>query len=227
MKQIKTALGATFTVASMLLFSTLGSCVKGDKGDTGAAGINGTNGTNGSQGAQGNQGPMGATGATGATGAQGPVGATGATGAAGNTNVHTTTYTITPATWTWYPSPNFFNGASASCSNITSAVINYGMVAAFWQDPAISTTSWYSMPYVWSPTTTQMYTVSLDWIQVGSFGIRFYWNDGSNSVWTANKTLKIVTISGSAKADHPHTNWNDYNQVMAVQAEYDNNVTIY
>ena len=44
MKQIKTALGATFTVAGLLLISTLGSCKKGDKGDTGAAGINGTNG---------------------------------------------------------------------------------------------------------------------------------------------------------------------------------------
>ena len=47
MKRTKTALGATFTTAAMLLLATLGSCVKGDKGDTGDTGVAGTNGTNG------------------------------------------------------------------------------------------------------------------------------------------------------------------------------------
>ena len=47
MKRTKTALGATFTTAALLLLTTLGSCVKGDKGDTGDTGIAGTNGTNG------------------------------------------------------------------------------------------------------------------------------------------------------------------------------------
>lgn len=201
------------TAALFMLVATLDGC---KKGDTGPSGTNGATGAAGAQGAQGETGPMGPTGAAGSTGATGPVGPAGATGAAGadgNDNVHATYYSVAPTDWTWTGSPDFKNDVILTCPRITADVIDYGAVSVF----AESTTSgvWFAMPYIWWPSTTISYTVSLDKISLGLASLRFYYSDGTNSVWATTR-FKVVTISGAAKKAHPKTDWTNYNEVMTV-----------
>ncbi len=102
------------------------------------------------------------------------------------------------------------------CPNITFAVVNYGMVAVFVESTTAGT--WFATPYIWWPSTTVSYTLSLDNINIGHATLRFYYSNGSNLVWsTAN--FKVVTISGQFKQSHPHTNWSNYEEVMQVLNE--------
>ena len=160
-------------------------------------------------GANGATGPMGPTGATGATGATGPVGPTGATG---NANVQSTYYTIPAANWTYFGTPNFYNEVNLNCPLVTSDVVNYGMVFAFFESTTSGT--WFSLPYTYWPSTTVSYVVSLNTFRIGSVGLRFNYSDGRNSVFTSSR-VKVVTISGTAKAANPNVDYNDYNSVKA------------
>lgn len=189
-------------ITLITLFLT--SCTK--EGPAGPAGASGANGANGATGATG---PMGPTGATGATGATGPVGPTGATG---NANVHSTYYTINAANWTYFGTPYFFNEVNLTCPQITSDVVDFGMVCAFSESTTSGT--WFSLPYVYWPTSTVSYVFSLNTIKLGSVGLRFNYSDGRNSVYTSTR-VKVVTISGTAKAANPNVDYNDYNSVKA------------
>ena len=183
-------------ITLITLFIT--SCTK--EGPAGPAGANGATGATG---------PMGPTGATGATGATGPVGPTGATG---NANVHSTYYTIASTNWTYFGTPYFYNEVDLNCPQITSDVVNYGMVCAFMESTTSGT--WFSLPYTYWPTTTVSYVVSLNTIRIGNAGLRFNYSDGRNSVYTSTR-VKVVTISGTAKAANPNVDYNDYNSVKA------------
>lgn len=164
----------------------------------------------GPAGATGATGPMGQMGPAGPAGAQGPVGPTGATG---NANVKTSYYTIANSNWTWNGSPGFYNTVTLNCPLATSDVINYGMVAVFWEGTTSGT--WFSLPYIYWPATDVSYVFSLNYISVGTVGLRFYYSDGTNAVPTSSR-VKVVTISGTAKSKYPNTNWNDPKQIEQV-----------
>jgi len=153
-------------------------------------------------------------GPAGATGAQGPVGASGATG---NANVHSRIFTVTQSNWNWLGSPNFYNYTLLNVPEITSSVADSGCVIAyisFGQNPY----TWISMPYIYYPFSNQGHFISLGSYYVGGVRIKDYWTDGTNSVQT-QCYFKIVTISGTGKAAHPNTNWNNPKDVEEVLSE--------
>ena len=88
---------------------------------------------------RGPQGDIGLQGATGPTGAQGPVGPQGAQGAQGNANVITSSWmTVAAADWKSDNNPLYFH-IGLDDKNITQAVIDKGVVMAYYRSPAQKT----------------------------------------------------------------------------------------
>jgi hypothetical protein len=157
---------------------------------------------------EGAQGPAGPAGATGATGAQGPT---------GNANVHSLEITVNPSEWTWN-SNNYVYYKDVPFSYITSDVMNYGFVVGYLKGTNNGTSIWQTLPLTFYPTigVNTSYTWEISYISLGSCRLRFLWSNASSTAPSAAQTFRLVAVSGSAKAAHPNTNWNDPKQVEQV-----------
>ena len=152
-------------------------------------------------------------GSKGDTGPQGPAGANGlngTNGANGNANVHSGTVTLYASDWT-YNSGQWEYYSAVTDADITNDVVDNGMVAAFIQS---STGIWEAMPYTYYYTATQSYMYTF---QYYSGGLTFFFEVSDNSTFTLGTvTFKVVTIGGATRRANPNTNWNNYDEVMAV-----------
>jgi hypothetical protein len=170
----------------LMLFATLGSCVKGDKGEDGLNGTNGKDGTNGQDGLNG------------------------LNGLDGNANVHSGTIVINPSSWGWDASAQI-NYVSITDNDVTADIVNRGTVSVF-----SSTTAGYyqALPYTNYFASGTSYSMNYQYSNTNVF--IFVKNGSlSSTTFGAAITFKIVAISASQKQKHPKTNWNDYNEVQA------------
>ena len=153
-------------------------------------------------------------GPVGPAGAQGPQGPSGSNGTNGNTNVKSSFLTVNPNNWQWNSS-NYVSYVEFNNSQITSDVINYGLVLAFRKSTNAGTEIWIPMPNVYYPFSNSLisWTYDIGFISLGAGRIRFAWSDSRNSPPDATQVFKIVSVSGSAKAANPNLDWNNWNQV--------------
>jgi hypothetical protein len=140
----------------------------------------------------------------------GPTGPTGPAGANGNANVHGTYYSIDPANWDWDPVNNL-NYVTITNNNISSNIIDSGgTVNVFITGDNIT---WYACPYTieGNPSVNYSFAYSLNTIQINRSN-----SNQANIPPTITIYAKVVTITASQRKAFPATNWQDYNQVMAI-----------
>ncbi len=163
-------------------------------------------------GAQGAKGDTGAAGAQGPAGPQGPAGTADTSGTNGNSNVHTTIVGVGSANWNWIATEKHLK-IDLNCPLINSDVMNYGLVQAYRKN----NNQWIALPNTYYPIINSDLTCTFDinFISLGICRIRYYRSD-RNEVRPIDQLFKIVTVSGTAKAAHPNTNWNNYEEVEAI-----------
>lgn len=149
----------------------------------------------------------------GAQGPKGDTGATGATGVTGTANVKSVVYTVNQSDWNWLGSPLYLNTVSLINPYITQNVIDSGCVVGYYS-PA-SPYTWNQLPFIYYPTSTQGHFISISAITLGRVQVRNYWTDGTNSVPSVSY-YRIVSMSPTAKAAYPNTNWNNPKEVENV-----------
>ncbi len=151
----------------------------------------------------------GDTGPAGPQGAQGPAGPTGATGQPGNANViGSNTVNLTAANWT--ASGNAYY-CDLNVPAITQDVVDFGLVQVFIY---VGTNTWTPLPYTPGLAGAPLYEFSFT---VGA--LRLVFGNPDNTVpqyQPGNGSFRVVVITASQKQAHPHTDWNNYNDVMAI-----------
>jgi hypothetical protein len=77
------------------------------------------------------------------------------------------------------------------------------------------------MPNTFYPFTNSSisWTYEIVFISLGGGRIRYIWSDSRNTAPNTQQIFKIVTVSGTAKAAHPNTDWNNYEEVEKLIAE--------
>ncbi len=140
---------------------------------------------------------------------KGNTGPTGASGANGNTNVHS--YTFTVNTLDWLVAQKGYYYADIPFSQITQDIVDNGTVSMFYSLNSTGT-NWIALPSAIVTSTLSLYygfNYSLG-------NIRVYAENSTNGIITfPNPTYyKSVIISGTLRKLNPHTNWNNYNEVI-------------
>ena len=145
----------------------------------------------------------------------GSSGTNGTNGLNGNANVSTGTISINASSWIW-------DAASASYyCNITDTAVNSSIVASgsvlvFFQSSGLNW--WQAIPSSMALSSTASlylnYYYELNTVQLS---LQFSSLSTASSIATYN--VKIVCIKSGLRKSHPNTNWNDYNEVMAVISE--------
>jgi hypothetical protein len=174
------------TALFLMLFATLGSCVKGDKGENGLNGTNGKDGTNGQDGLNG------------------------LNGLDGNANVHSATVVANPSDWQ-YDATGKYNYIGINYSAITSDIVNKGIVSVF---ASFSTGYYQALPYTEYFTDGTPYSMNYSY-SVGHVLVYVRNGNLGGTTFSQAITFKVVAVSASQKQKHPKTNWNDYNEVQA------------
>jgi hypothetical protein len=140
------------------------------------------------------------------TGPMGPQGPAGPQGPQGNANViGSDPFTVT--SWTYESGINMYT-ATFSSSDITPAIVDFGIVSVFKNYGTTSNPDWTPLPDVNDNISTVFN------FHDGGFKIYVQSTDGSTPPAPGAVTFRMVVISSSLKQAHPNTNWNDYNQVM-------------
>ena len=102
---------------------------------------------------------------------------------------------------------------------IDASVVNYGIVSVFFANVS---GGWTACPFTQYQTSSLSYTVNYRY-NVDTVELSLQHSDLSNNTAPfTTATFKFVAVSGAARQAHPLTNWHDYNEVMAVMKEYEN-----
>lgn len=178
-------------IMAVSLLVLASSCTKtGPTGPQGTAGTNGTNGSNGTNGADG---------------------ANGTNGVNGNANVVAGFGNIAAADWLWSASA-YYDYVTLNDAQITSAIASNGAVCVFLQNGS----SYLPLPYTYINSSVGNYWSFF--YTTGSITFTYQRSDLVN-VNPGAQYFKVVCIAASQRAAHPHTNWKNYDEVMAVVDE--------
>ena len=141
---------------------------------------------------------------------KGDTGAAGINGTNGNANVLANTLTVNPSDW-HNSSANWEYYVDFTDDQITQDVVDNGTVSIFFS--VFSGTGWQAIPYTYYYNSTTSLSFGYNYILNGG---SIFINISNTSTFTfATYTFKIVAIGGAQRKAHPHTNWNNYNEVKA------------
>ena len=142
----------------------------------------------------------------------GPQGPQGAPGYDGNANViGEAPFTVTSGMWAFTNNVAGNTGnayvVSFNDANVTSAVANHGLVMMY---IAYSDGTWKNLPDIFAGTSFS-YNFS-----AGGFDIYFTNIDGTVPSNPGSQVFRVVVIPSALQQEHPHTNWNNYSETMAI-----------
>jgi len=148
---------------------------------------------------------------------KGDKGDTGATGAAGtngtngNANVVAGFVTLNSSNYTWDNTAKLYY-SDVTDASITSDIVSTGVVLCFLQ--ASGQSAWTAMPSSIALSSTEsIYFTFSYYLNTVELDLQFSDQSTASSIGTTN--FKIVCISSAQRQAHPHTNWNNYNEVQA------------
>jgi hypothetical protein len=72
---------------------------------------------------------------------------------------------------------------------------------------------WRPLPWIEPITSTLSNKYDIAFVRLGGLRLRFTWSDEGNSPPTSNVQYRLVAVSGTAKANNPNVDWNNWNQV--------------
>ena len=139
-------------------------------------------------------------------------GDTGAAGVDGNANVHGTTGTIFTSNWLWNAAAQV-NYVDFTDNDITESIVDNGTVSVFISTDIYTINPiWIALPYtVWAnPSFNYGFNYTYEKLEVTL-------STTSHASVTPSGTIyvKIVAIAASTIRKHPHTDWNNYEQIKA------------
>jgi hypothetical protein len=157
-------------------------------------------------------------GATGPTGSQGPAGTNGSNGTNGtngtngNSNVQSSTFTVTA--WTQHQNGTFiFEEAVLNVPNISQNIVDSGTVLVYTHNYS-GTNAWDAMPFTFPDTTTNgayYYNYSYD-VGAVTISVSCY---GFAPVIPSSSEFKVVILSATNRLANPTINLNNYEEVKA------------
>ena len=145
----------------------------------------------------------------------GAPGANGTNGTNGNANVVSGSIAINPSNWAWDAS-NLWYACDITDSAINADIVSSGSVLAFIQiQPYIN---WYALPYSFATSSSVSIYYGYNYF-LYNLHLTFQFSNQDMASSIATYYCKVVCITSSQRKSHPHTNWNDYNEVMQVVNE--------